>query len=50
MVGVNPDFDYLLDDQQQIPVCFCPVCGNEIYRIGGICLKCEKRSVDDDGE
>lgn len=50
MIGVNPDFDSYFDDQQANPVGFCPVCGSEIYRIGGVCLKCEKRAVADDGE
>ena len=32
-----------LDPQNQIPVCFCPVCGGERYAPSLICLRCERR-------
>lgn len=34
MVGINPDFDYLYDPQQVLPVCLCANCGREIYAKG----------------
>ena len=32
-VGVNADFDYLLDPQQKRPMGFCVCCGREIYSL-----------------
>lgn len=32
MYGINPDYDYLADRQQDKPYCFCSCCGREIYR------------------
>ena len=49
-IGVNPDFDSYFDDQQRIPVAFCPICKGEIYVFGGICLRCQRRAAADDGE
>ena len=33
MIGYDPDKDYLLDPQQERPVCRCCICGREIYRL-----------------
>lgn len=32
-----------LDPQAAKPLCFCPICGGEIYTQEGICLRCERR-------
>ena len=31
------------DIQAQKPVELCPNCGGEIYAMGGICLRCQRR-------
>ena len=46
-IGINVDLDYILDPQQQQPLCFCPECGGEIYG-DGICLRCERRRQEED--
>lgn len=33
------------DPQAAIPAGYCPVCGGELYAIGGICLRCERRQL-----
>lgn len=50
MIGVNPDWDFLLDEQQRHPVGFCPVCGAEVYAPDSACIKCLRKVVPDDGE
>lgn len=41
-VGINPDYDYLYDPQQDKPQCFCRVCGREIYTQGrDVHIECE---------
>lgn len=41
MIGINPDADYLLDDQMNRPVCMCLKCKREIYRMGmDVCEYC----------
>jgi hypothetical protein len=47
MIGINPDFDYLIDDQQKKSVAFCPVCGGEIFG-DWICWRCYRRAVQED--
>ena len=32
MTGIDPDYDFLLDPQQDRPKYFCCCCGREIYR------------------
>lgn len=45
MIGINPDYDYLYDRQQDRHVCFCPVCGKEIYNAGNeLCYWCMEES------
>lgn len=42
MYGVNPDFDYLYDEQQARPSGMCINCGKEIYkRDSDLCARCE---------
>ena len=43
IIGIDPDYDYLFDPQQAVPVCYCPICGREIYAEGReICEHCEE--------
>lgn len=50
-IGVNPDFDYLLDPQQKKPVAFCPCCGREIYRLfQETCDRCLMDTEEDNGD
>lgn len=43
-IGVNPDYDYLLDPQMTRPVGFCENCGGEVYTPGErLCGECEGR-------
>lgn len=42
LIGYDPDYDYLLDLQQQRPVCLCVNCGRDIYTRGkDLCEQCE---------
>ena len=31
-IGIDPDYDYLYDQNQQKPFCMCCICKREIYR------------------
>lgn len=43
MVGVDADFDCLLDPQQAKPAGFCERCGGEIYTAGErLCCDCRE--------
>ena len=44
-MNLDLELDIILDDQRKDPVCFCPICGSEIYGLGG-CLRCERRKTD----
>lgn len=49
MIGINPDYDYLYDPQQQRPAGKCPYCGSEIWGFGqNLCRRCQ-RAEDADG-
>ena len=37
------------DEQDKAPVCYCEICGGEIYG-DGICLRCERRALKDGDE
>ena len=42
-VGIDPDLDYLYDQQQQRPAGWCPICKREIYAEGeNLCTKCKE--------
>jgi hypothetical protein len=42
-IGVNPDYDYLLDPQQARVFGFCEQCGGEIYKAGErLCYDCRE--------
>ena len=44
-IGINTDYDYLLDPQMAKPAGFCEKCGGEIYTPGErLCYDC--REVD----
>ena len=51
-IGVNPDFDFLLDPQQSKPYGYCIYCNREIYRpFTDICDACTMDvEADDDDE
>ena len=41
LIGINPNYDFLYDRQQDKPAGFCPVCGREIYNAGNeLCYWC----------
>jgi len=42
-IGINPDYDYLLDPQMREPRGFCEQCGGEIYTRGErLCSECRE--------
>ena len=42
-IGINPDFDCLLDPQMANVCCFCEQCGGEIYKSGErLCGECQE--------
>lgn len=42
-IGVNPDYDCLLDPQMTDVFGFCEKCGGEIYRAGErLCCDCRE--------
>lgn len=46
-IGVNSDYDCLLDPQMMDPVGFCEQCGGEIYRRGErLCADCREEYHD----
>ena len=42
IIGINPDYDYLLDPQQAEPQGWCPVCGGEICGDAELCRMCQE--------
>lgn len=47
MCGINPDFDYLFDDQQSRPKGLCVNCGAEIYdNRADLCHRCREYEND----
>lgn len=47
IIGANPNYDYLLDPQQERPAGFCQICGREVYAEGEeLCVECREAGFE----